>query len=86
MFEEFIVPAYKKIYGYYKFHGVELIVHHSDSCTANLVPAMIDVGIDIWQGCIDANDIPSLIKEYGGQISFMGGIDNSKIDKEDCTP
>ena len=31
MFEEFIVPAYKKIYGYYTEHGVELIVHHSDS-------------------------------------------------------
>lgn len=86
MFEEFIVPAYKKIYGYYKSHGVELIVHHSDSYAANLVPAMIEMGIDIWQGCIDANDLPTLIKEYGGQISFMGGIDNSKIDKEDWTP
>ena len=46
MFEEFILPSYKKIYGYYKSHGVELIVHHSDSYAATLVPYMIDMGID----------------------------------------
>ena len=83
MFEEFIVPAYKKIYGFYKENGVELIVHHSDSYAANLVPYMIEMGIDIWQGCISENNIPELIKKYGGKISFMGGIDNSLIDKED---
>ncbi|NLP37514.1 MAG: uroporphyrinogen decarboxylase [Firmicutes bacterium] len=83
MFEEFIVPAYKKIYGFYKENGVELIVHHSDSYAANLVPYMIEMGIDIWQGCISENNIPELIKKYGGQISFMGGIDNSLIDRED---
>ena len=31
MFREFFVPAYKKIYGFWKENGVELIVHHSDS-------------------------------------------------------
>ena len=31
MFREFIKPAYEKIYGYYKSHGVELIIHHSDT-------------------------------------------------------
>ncbi|MDD3219306.1 MAG: uroporphyrinogen decarboxylase family protein [Lachnospiraceae bacterium] len=85
MFEEFFVPAYKKIYGYYKSHGVELIVHHSDSYAANLVPYMIEVGIDIWQGCVSNNKVSELIKKYGGQISFMGDIDNSKIDREDWT-
>lgn len=85
MFGEFIVPAYKKIYGFYKDNGVELIVHHSDSYAANLVPQMIDMGIDIWQGCISNNNVPELIKKYGGQISFMGDIDNSLIDREDWT-
>ncbi|HCX64390.1 MAG TPA: uroporphyrinogen decarboxylase, partial [Eubacteriaceae bacterium] len=46
MFDEFFLPAYKKIYGFYKENGVELIVHHSDSYAANLVPQMIDMGID----------------------------------------
>ena len=43
MFEEFFLPAYKKVYGYYKAHGVEIIMHHSDSYAATLVPYMIDM-------------------------------------------
>ena len=31
MFEEFLLPAYKRIYKRYRDNGVELIVHHSDS-------------------------------------------------------
>jgi hypothetical protein len=85
MFEEFILPAYKRIYGYYKSHGVELIVHHSDSYAANLVPFMIEMGIDIWQGCSTTNNVPELIKKYGGKISFMGDIDNGIVDREDWT-
>lgn len=85
MFGEFIVPAYKKIYGYWRDNGAELIVHHSDSYAANLVPHMIDCKIDIWQGVMSTNDIPALIKKYGGQISFHGGIDNGKVDRVDWT-
>ncbi len=85
MFEEFYLPAYKKVYGYYKEHGVELIIHHSDSYAATLVPFMIDMGIDIWQGVMKSNNIPELIKQYGGQISFMGGVDSAEVDHEGWT-
>lgn len=80
MFEEFFLDSYKEIYGYYKSHGVELIVHHSDSYAATYVPYMIDMGIDIWQGVMTSNNIPELIQKYGGQISFMGGIDSASVD------
>ncbi len=80
MFEEFYYPAYKKVYGYYKEHGVQVIVHHSDSYAATLVPMMIDMGIDIWQGVMNTNNIPELIQKYGGQITFMGGIDSATVD------
>ena len=85
MFREFIKPAYEKIYGYYKSHGVELIIHHSDSYAATLVPDMIDMGIDIWQGVMTSNNIPELIKQYGGKITFMGGVDSATIDFEGWT-
>ncbi len=80
MFDDFYLDAYKQVYGYYKAHGVELIVHHSDSYAATLVPEMIEMGIDIWQGVMTSNNIPELIKTYGGKISFMGGIDSAAID------
>ena len=85
MFDEFFTPAYKKIYGFWKANGVELIVHHSDSYAANLVPSMIECGIDIWQGVMSPNNIPDLIHKYGGKISFHGGIDNGKVDRADWT-
>ena len=83
MFNEFITPVYKKIYGYYKSNGVELIIHHSDSYAANLVPSMIEMDIDIWQGCVSTNHVPELVKKYGGRISFMGDLDNGILDRED---
>ncbi len=85
MFEEFFLDAYKEIYGYYHDHGVEYVFHHSDSYAATLVPDMIEMGIDVWQGCFSTNDVPKLIKEYGGKISFMGGIENMLVDFDGWT-
>ena len=85
MWAEFYGDAYSEIYGYYHKHGVEYVVHHSDSYAATLVPCMIDMGIDVWQGCFSTNNIPELIKKYGGKISFMGGIENRLVDFEGWT-
>jgi hypothetical protein len=85
MFEEFFLEPYKKWYGYYKERGVQLVVHHNDAYSANLVPFMIEMKIDIWQGCVSTNNVPELIKKYGGKISFMGDIDNGLVDRGDWT-
>lgn len=86
MFEEFFLAPYKKIYKFWKDNGVELIIHHSDSYAATLVPHMIEMGIDIWQGAMSTNNIPKLVEEYGCQISFMGGLDSGEIDFPKWTP
>lgn len=59
MFDEFLLEPYKEIYGYYHSHGVELVIHHSDSYAATLVPSMIEMGIDVWQGCMETNNLPN---------------------------
>lgn len=86
MFEEFFLAPYKKIYKFWRDNGVELLIHHSDSYAATLVPYMIEMGIDIWQGVMTTNDIPTLIEQYGGQITFMGGLDSGEIDFPKWTP
>ena len=86
MFEDFFLDAYKQIYGYYHDHGVELIFHHSDSYCANLVPAMIEMGIDVWQGNMKSNDLPAMMEKYKGKITFMGEIDNKQVDFDGWTP
>lgn len=85
IFKDVLLPAYKRLYGWYKDNGIEIIVHHNDSYSATLVPYMIEMGIDVWQGCMSTNNTPELIKEYGGQITFFGDIDNIVIDVEDWT-
>ena len=64
---------------------MEYIVHHSDSYAATLVPSMIEMGIDVYQGCMETNNVKDLIAKYGDQISFMGCIENANVDKEDWT-
>ena len=85
-FEDYFLEAYKSIYGYYHDHGVELVIHHSDSYAANLVPDMIEMGINVWQGCMHTNNVPELVKKYGDKITFMGEIDNKFVDFEGWTP
>ena len=47
---------------------------------------MEKVGIDVWQGCLrTTNNLPQLIKEWGGKITFMGGVENAMIDKPEWT-
>lgn len=86
MFEEFFVEPYKEIYGYYKSRGVSYIFHHSDAYGANLVPYMIEMGIDVWQGVMESNNTKDLLEKYAGQIAFMGNIDNKDVDFEGWTP
>ena len=85
MFEEFFVGPYKQLYGYYHDHGVEFVFHHNDSYSANLVPFMIEMGIDVWQGAMESNDVKGLLEKYKGQIAFMGNIDNKDVDFEGWT-
>ncbi|MDR1359125.1 MAG: hypothetical protein LBJ48_07245 [Coriobacteriales bacterium] len=80
LFEEIFLPVYKRLYGWYRDNGIEIIVHHNDSYSATLVPAMIAMGIDVWQGVMSTNNTPELIRAYGGRISFFGDIDNVVVD------
>ena len=86
LFEDFFLEPYREIYQYYHDHGCEFVFHHSDSYAANLVPYMIGMGIDVWQGCMHSNDVPGLVRKYGGKITFMGEIDNKFIDFDGWTP
>ena len=86
MMREFFLEPYQRIYGCAKEHGVEVTIHHSDSYAATLVPLMIEMGIDVYQGCMSTNNTPELIEKYGGRISFQGDLDNGKLDTCDWSP
>lgn len=79
----FFKPREKKLIDYIKSFSDEkeiLFMHHSDTYLEPLLPGMIEIGIDIWQGVIPQNDIAGLQRTYRGQIAFHGGIDIAAID------
>ncbi|MBR3397588.1 MAG: uroporphyrinogen decarboxylase [Lachnospiraceae bacterium] len=82
IFEEFMLPAYEKMYACWRENGAQVIVHHSDSYAAELVPYMIKMGVDVFQGAVSDNNIPELLKKYEGKISIHAGLDNGKFDCE----
>ncbi len=86
MFREFLLEPTKRIYRFWKDQGVEVVVHHSDSYGETLIPEMIEMGIDVWQGALSTNDLPRIAREYKGQLTVMGGINNGIVDKADWTP
>ncbi len=89
MWADFFLEPYKTLYGFYHENGVEFVVHHSDSYCATLVPYMIEMGMDVWQGVMRTNHVEELIPKYADKITFMGNIDNKQVDfdgwtTEDC--
>ena len=48
------------------------LVHHSDSYAATLVPSMIEMGIDVWQGCMETNNHSGTDQEIRWKDQFHG--------------
>lgn len=80
---EFFKERYRKLYGYMRERGV-IVIHHADCYLAPIVEDMAEIGVQVWQGAIPENDIPTLLKRLDGSMTIMGGID-VKIDHEDWT-
>lgn len=76
MYRDIIKPAHKYTIDYAKSHNLPVIMH-SCGFVEPLLPDMIDAGIDCLQVIeIKAGmDLLKLHKDFGGKISFMGGID-----------
>lgn len=84
---ELIMPRERKLIQTIKGFSAEkeiLFMHHSDTYLEPLIPGMIEIGIDVWQGVIPQNDIVKLQKLYRGKIAFHGGIDIAAIDLKDA--
>lgn len=86
VFNEFYLEPTKEIYSYWKQNGTEVIIHHADCFAETLVPSMVEMGIDIWQGAMTVNNLPKIVNDYAGTLTIMGGIDNGIVDRVDWTP
>lgn len=85
MFAEFFLEPYKRLYRCFRENGFDVIIHHNDAFSEPLVPYMIEMGIDVWQGATLANDLRGILDKYGDRISIMAGIDSKDVDKAGWT-
>lgn len=76
MYHEIIQPGHTKTFAYAHSRKLPVIVH-SCGMVESLVPAMMQAGMDCLQVIeIKAGmDLLRLYKNFGKQLSFMGGID-----------
>jgi len=90
LFEEFMVPRYKKVVDALKEHGVEINILDSDGDITLLVPGWLEAGINVMFP-VEARctDIYKLRETYGQRAAFMGGVNKlaliqgrEAIDKE----
>jgi uroporphyrinogen decarboxylase len=80
-FDEFIMPWFKKFTDQGHRHGHQVILH---SCGAihKVIDRLIDAGVDCLhplQAKAANMDAETLSRDFGGKISFLGGIDTQDL-------
>ena len=79
LWRELIKPLQKEIADAIHEEGM-IYMHHADCICEPIVEDMVEIGIDIWQGCIAQNNIVSIQERTGGKLAISGGIDGPAID------
>jgi len=78
--QEFLLPRMKRVIDLAHDAGA-FAFHHSDGAIRDVIPHMIDLGIDIlnpiqWRCKGMARE--ALKRDFGGQVVFHGGVDNQQ--------
>jgi uroporphyrinogen decarboxylase len=80
MFREFMLPAYQKMTGFYRDHGIHTILVDSDGDVTGLIPLLIEGGVtglhpfEVTGNC----DIVEVRRAFP-RFQILGGIDKKKV-------
>ena len=78
-FREFLQPEYARAFAPVKAAG-KLINFHACGCVQDIVPDLIDVGVDILNPVQSrANDLPAVKAMAQGRLALQGGIDTQHV-------
>ncbi len=74
MWREFIKPRLARVWRVYQDAGIP-VMHHSCGDILPIIPDFIEMGLDILNPVQpDAMDIATVKQEFGGRLTFYGGI------------
>jgi len=78
MFKHVFLPHIAKIFKVYKDAGLPVVLHSCGKIT-DYLPALIDIGLDVWEPVQPCNDLEFIKREYGKDLIFWGGIDTQRL-------
>ncbi|MFQ5808917.1 MAG: uroporphyrinogen decarboxylase family protein [Armatimonadota bacterium] len=79
VWRRFIKPRLGKLFGWAKDRGLHTMLH-SCGCIEEIIPDLIDIGLDILHPIQpETMDIFALKREYGADITFCGGISTQRL-------
>lgn len=80
MFRKFIQPCLERLIKAIREHNPDIrIMLHSDGAITGLLPDIIALGVDVFHPLepLPATDLLAVKEQFGGQVTFLGGIDIS---------
>ncbi len=77
MWEEIFMPMYKEYFSIAKKYGKKTFMH-SDGYTLDIIPKLIEIGLDAFNTQIFCMELDKLEK-YRGKITFWGEIDRQHL-------
>jgi len=79
LWDSFIKPNQERLYRVGRDYGV-LIFQHSDGRVQDLVPDLVEMGVDILNVQRECNDWPNLIGRFGERLALWGGVSARTLD------
>ncbi len=78
IWDSLLSPHIKRITEFGKEKGIFIRIH---SCgkIENLIPSMVEAGIEHWTSAQTINDLESIIREYGDRLVLTGGMDMASL-------
>ncbi len=80
MFQKFIKPRIARLVNRVREYNPQIkIMLHSDGAITRLIPEIISLGVDVIHPLepLAATNLDEVKKDFGGQVTFLGGIDIS---------
>ena len=79
IWREFIKPNEKRYAD--RIHELGMLYeHHSCGYIQQIIPDLVEIGVDCLNPVMIANDVDYILENFGDKITVKGGIDNQKIE------
>jgi uroporphyrinogen decarboxylase len=78
MWRQIFKPLYKDYIDLAHAHGKKIFMH-SDGCTADIIPDLVELGLDAFNCQLFTMDIEELGRQFAGKMTFWGEIDRQYL-------